>query len=159
MPLFAFNMRRLIAMTHDFIVAIIAWWLAYLFRFDFAIPSDHMAALQQTILVVALIQLAVFFIFGLYRGIWRYASIADLWAITKAVTLVFLLFSFVMFLWMRLETFPRSILVINWFVLMMLLGGPRFFYRLTKDMSFEIGNQYPNPKKIPVLLLGAGDES
>ena len=158
--IFHFTSRRgLIAYVHDMCMVAISFWLSFYLRvgelWSIYTPIDLIPAS----VLLCVIATAVFWLSGLYRGVWRYASIADLWAITKAVTLVFLLFSFSMFLWMRLETFPRSILVINWFVLMMLLGGPRFLYRLAKDRSFEIGNQHPNPKQIPVLLLGAGDES
>ena len=73
----------------------------------------------------------------LYRGIWRYASLDDLLAITKAVTLTILVFLPILFLITRLEGFPRSLPVINWLVLLILLGGPRFAYRVLKDRRFN----------------------
>ena len=100
---------------------------------------------------------AVFHYRGLYRGVWRYASINDLIAITRAVTMVILLFLAVMFLWSRLDSLPRSLVVINWFVLMALLGGPRFLYRLFKDRRFEFAVDDESHRRIPVLLAGAGD--
>jgi FlaA1/EpsC-like NDP-sugar epimerase len=156
MPLFAFNMRRLIAMTHDFIVAIIAWWLAYLFRFDFAIPSDHMAALQQTILVVALIQLAVFFIFGLYRGIWRYASLPDLRRILLALSTAMAAVLFILFLLQTLVGIPRSILLLDSILLLFMMGGSRLIYRVWKEGSLF---GLKDLQGTPVLILGAGDTS
>ena len=65
-------------MTHDLAAAITAWWLAYLFRFNFDIPLDHMAVLKQTLLWVIPIQVTAFLVYGLYRGVWRYASLPDL---------------------------------------------------------------------------------
>ena len=56
--------------------------------------------------------------------VWRYASTNDVIQITKAVTVAVLVFLPVMFLWSRAEFLPRSFLVINWFVLIALLGGP-----------------------------------
>ncbi len=100
---------------------------------------------------------AVFHYRGLYRGVWRYASINDLIAITRAVTLVVLLFLAVMFLWSRLDNLPRSLLIINWFVLMAMLGGPRFLYRLFKDRRFDLAVDDEQHRRIPVLLAGAGD--
>jgi len=100
---------------------------------------------------------AVFHYRGLYRGVWRYASTNDLIAITRAVTMVILLFLAVMFLWSRLDNLPRSLVVINWFVLMAMLGGPRFLYRLFKDRRFEFAVDDENHRRIPVLLAGAGD--
>ncbi|HER25701.1 MAG TPA: polysaccharide biosynthesis protein [Rhodospirillales bacterium] len=105
----------------------------------------------------AIISAVVFHYRGLYRGVWRYASINDLTAITRAVTLVILLFLAVMFLWSRLDALPRSLVIINWFVLMAMLGGPRFLYRLFKDRRFDLALDDDTHRRIPVLLAGAGD--
>ena len=48
---------------------------------------------------------------GLYRGVWRYASLNDLFAITRAVSMTVVIFAFAMFIWMRLEPLPRSVLL------------------------------------------------
>ena len=49
-------------MIHDFVAAIMAWWLAYFFRFNFDIPLDHMVALKQTLLWVIPIQVTAFLV-------------------------------------------------------------------------------------------------
>src|SRR5579862_7644183 len=93
---------------------------------------------------------------GLYRGIWRYASLPDLFAIARAATLTVLIFLPVMFLVTRLETFPRSTLFINWLVLIALLGGPRLSYRLFKDRGLDhVLEQRSAPQIVPVLLISA----
>ncbi len=107
--------------------------------------------------IFTLIAALVFWSMGLYRGVWRYASINDLFAITRAVTLVLLTFLPVVFLATRLENVPRSSLVINWFVLMGLLGGPRFLYRTMKDRRLSFSFDRDAHRRIPVLLVGAGD--
>ncbi|HEX7967465.1 MAG TPA: nucleoside-diphosphate sugar epimerase/dehydratase, partial [Stellaceae bacterium] len=101
---------------------------------------------------------AIFWWTGLYRGIWRYASLPDLLALLRAVTIVVLVFFPVMFVVTRLAEMPRSLVGIEWLVLMALLGGPRFAYRLFKDRSLghmlDRGNR---STAIPVLLIGARD--
>ena len=74
----------------------------------------------------------IFFAFKLHRRVWRYASLHDLVVITKAVTLSILIFFPCMFILTRLEGIPRSLLFINWLVLLALLGGSRFLYRFLK---------------------------
>ena len=96
---------------------------------------------------------------GLYRGIWRYASMNDLIQITKAVSLAVLIFVPILFVTSRAEFLPRSLPIINWFVLMALLGGPRFIYRLIKDRHFSLTADPTGKPGIPVLLVGAGDEA
>ena len=98
------------------------------------------------------------FIFSkMYRGIWRYASINDLLTITKAVTLAILIFFSILFVLTRLEGIPRSAPLIQWFLLMALLGGPRFCYRSIKDHHLSTIVNKISHRRVSVLLIGAGD--
>jgi O-antigen biosynthesis protein WbqV len=104
-----------------------------------------------------LIAAGVFLLTGLYRGIWRFASLPDLFNITRAVSLTVLVFLPVMFVLTRLETFPRSVLLIDWFVLIALLGGPRLAYRLFKDRGLDHILERVKHQSVPVLLISAKD--
>lgn len=108
---------------------------------------------------MAIIGAGVFRLSGLYRGVWRYASINDLYAIARAVTLTVLIFTFFMFVWARLDEVPRSLPFINWLVLMAMLGGPRFIYRFAKDRRLDLNGTLNQHQQVPVLLVGAGDEA
>ena len=101
----------------------------------------------------------VFRAMKMYRGVWRYASLNDLLNITKSASLVILIFMVLMFAITRLEELPRSLPLINWFVLIALLGGPRFLYRLFKDRRLEFKLEQNTHQRIPVLLVGAGDSA
>jgi len=151
--------RGLIAYGHDIFMAAISFWLSFYLRVGDAWFFYEEEGLVSAELLLIIISAVVFWFSGLYRGVWRYASVNDLWAITKAVSIVILIFAFVMFQWTRLEYLPRSILVINWFTLMALLGGPRFLYRMLKDRRFDLSAGTMSENQIPVLLAGAGDEA
>ncbi len=148
------NVRTVFAILHDVLAAALAWSLAYLLRFNFELPDSFAAELQQTLLLVVPLQLLIFWRFHLYRGIWRYASTTDLRRIFIAVmtsaALVPLMF------WMLRADFvlPRSVLVINPLLLILMMGGSRFAYRLWKEQrlygEFSLHGE-------PVLVLGAGD--
>ena len=100
----------------------------------------------------------VFLFTGLYRGIWRYASLPDLFNIARAATLTVLIALPVMFIFTRLETLPRSTLFINWLVLIALLGGPRLGYRLFKDRGLDhLLERTSGPQIVPVLLISTRD--
>ena len=119
-----------------------------------SLPDDRFYLSAATFTVVA----AVIFRFSnLYRGVWRYASLNDLFTITKAVSLTILVFLVLMFTITRLETLPRSLPLINWFVLIALLGAPRFLYRMFKDRRIELKFEREDRQRVPVLLVGAGD--
>jgi FlaA1/EpsC-like NDP-sugar epimerase len=96
---------------------------------------------------------AVFLVTGLYRGIWRYASLPDLVNIARAATLTELIFLPVMFLFTRLDTLPRSFLLIDWLVLIALLGGPRLGYRVFKDRGLDHLLERGRGVRVPVLLI------
>ena len=104
-----------------------------------------------------LIAAAVFLLTGLYRGIWRYASLPDLFNIARAATLSILIFLPAMFLATRLAALPRSTLLIDWLVLVALLGGPRLGYRLFKDRGLDHIKERAGESRVPVLLIGTKD--
>ena len=131
---------------------LIAWWL----RLGDSAFLYNSTLIWQGMIAFTLVAAVVFLFMGLYRGVWMYASLNDLMSITRATTLVILIFLLAMFLWTRMESLPRSLLFINWFVLLALLGGPRFLYRLFKDRRIDIRLQEES-RRVPVLLAGAGD--
>lgn len=100
-----------------------------------------------------------FWYMRLYRGVWHYASMNDVLQITKAVTLAILVFMPLMFVVTRLDDIPRSILVIEWLLLISLVGGSRIAYRVLKDRRFDTMLRKENYRRIPVLLFGAGDRA
>ncbi len=149
--------RGLVAYAHDIAMAGLSFVLALYLRLGDDTTLYKPDPMIQGGIVFVAISAVVFWFSGLYRGVWRYASINDLLAITRAVTIAVFTFSLVMFLWTRFLYLPRSIILIDWFVLMALLGGPRFIYRLVKDRRFDLANENHNGQKIAVLLVGAGD--
>ncbi|MCK5546704.1 MAG: polysaccharide biosynthesis protein, partial [Rhodospirillaceae bacterium] len=148
-----------IAFGHDVFMAAVSFGLSLGLRVGFDFAPAQAAVLLPGTAVFAAISALVFLGLRLYRGIWRYASMSDLLQLARAVSIIVIVFSLLMFLIIRLEGIPRSLPFINWFVLLALLGGPRFAYRLYKDKSLDwkLGKQ--DGDLIPVLLLGAGDEA
>ena len=149
--------RGLIAFGHDIIMAGLSYLVAIYLRVgatDYFIDTD---TLMEGALILALIAAIVLWISGLYRGVWRYASIDDLVAITRAVSITILVFLVVMFAWPRMNMVPRSVPFINWFVLMAMLGGPRFLYRFWKDRRLNLSTSGIRGNRVPVLLIGASD--
>lgn len=155
---FVFN-RGHIVYLHDIVMAGLSFFLALYLRLGGEVWDRPY--LVNGMLLFTGVAAAVFWSMKLYGGVWRYASLNDLIAIAKAATLTGLIFLPLLFLVSRLEGLPRSIIFINWFTLMALLGGPRFLYRLLKDrhISLKMEEARNGARKIPVLLVGAGDEA
>ena len=150
--------RAHIAFTHDVVMAAVSFVAAlYLRMGDDMWQYWGSGDLALGTLLFAAVASPVFLSQRLYRGVWRYASVNDMAALVRAGTLTVLIFMALLFLVTRLQTLPRSVLIINWFVLLTLLGGPRFLYRTFKDRRQAAHSARGDA--IPALLVGAGDEA
>jgi len=146
------NTRTGFALVHDIFVAAIAWYGAYLLRFNFDLPLNHQSLMLQTLWLVLPLQAFAFFWFGLYRGTWRFASILDLKRIILSVLISALILTFVV---MASSIFhvPRSVLIIDPILLILMMGGSRFIYRVFKEFRLY---SISSLKGKPVIIFGAG---
>ena len=144
-----FSVRTIIAFVHDVATVIIVWWLAYFFRFNFSIPSYYLAQLLEILPWIVPVQAGIFLWFGLYRGLWRYASFPDLKQIFLAVILGTLTVLLILWLLGMLYGVPRSVIILAPMLLLLTMCGSRLMYRAWKERRW-----YGSGKR--VLVLGAG---
>jgi len=130
-----------------------AWFLAYLTRYNFQPYAGVWPILWQTLPVVLTVQGLVLWRFGLYRGLWRFASVPDLWNILRAAAIGVFIIALAEFLINRLAGIPRTIFLLYPIYLVLLLGTPRLSYRIWRDYRLGMLNG-ANRKR--VLILGAG---
>ena len=148
-----FNPRTLAVILHDLAAAVVAWMAAYWLRFNLHLPSEYLDASMGTLKWVVPLQAVVFWGFGLYRGIWRFASLPDLKRIMLAVGLSALLIPLALFLFRINAVVPRSVLILDPMLLILIMGGSRLAYRAWKEHRLS-GVLHLNSK--PVLVAGAG---
>ena len=152
--MFKFSARTTLAVLHDAVAAALAWSFAYLLRFNFELPAGFAAELWGTLVWVVPLQVIIFWRFNLYRGIWRYASTTDLRRIVLAVMLSAAAIPSLFWMLQLGFVIPRSVLVINPLLLILIMGGSRFAYRLWKEQGLYGAIKLYGE---PVLILGAGD--
>ncbi|TCK18111.1 FlaA1/EpsC-like NDP-sugar epimerase [Thiogranum longum] len=143
--------NKLLAITHDLAMIPVAWIGAYWLRFNLgSIPETYLSAAFTSLIVVVLVQGIAFRYFGLYRGVWRFASIPDLIRISKAVLVGMAFSAIVIFLMTRMEGVPRSVFPLYGLLLTTLLGSSRLLVRWSKDHHIyrKDGQR--------VLIVGAG---
>ncbi|ODU99660.1 MAG: multidrug MFS transporter [Thiobacillus sp. SCN 63-57] len=148
-----FNPRTAIIILHDILVAAFAWMGAYWLRFNLAMPPEFQAAALSTLAWVIPLQAVVFWRFGLYRGIWRFASLPDLKRIVLAVGLAALLVPVTLILFRVHAVVPRSVLILDPLLLVIVMGGSRLAYRAWKEHRLA---SVLRPDSKPVLVAGAG---
>lgn len=145
--------RTALAVLHDVVAAAVAWAAAFWLRLNLEIPPAYQPVFWYSVVVVVPLQAAMFWFSGLYRGLWRYASLHDIRLILLTVgaaafavpsALVLLRFS---------NGVPRSVFLLDPLLLILMMGGSRLAYRAWKEGRLaslaNIGGE-------PVLVLGAG---
>ena len=147
------NSRTVTIILHDILAATLAWLGAYWLRFNLAVPTEYLSAALSTLAWVLPLQALVFWRFGLYRGIWRFASLPDLKRIVLAVGLAALLIPLVLILFRVSAVVPRSVLILDPLLLLILMGGSRLAYRAWKEHRLA---SVLHPSSRPVLVVGAG---
>ncbi len=141
------------AFVHDMCWVPVAMLLAYWVRFNLAmIPQPYWHGMGVMLVAAVPIQAAVFWQFGLYRGLWRFASMADLRRILQSVGLGALLTVLAVFVLQRLEGVPRSVLILYPMFLSLGLAAPRLLYRWLKERRLQnVGGG-----RTRALVVGAG---
>lgn len=147
-------MRSLLVVIHDLAAAAVAWCFAYWLRFNFEIPKTQVESLLSTLPLVVVVQAIAFHAFGLYRGIWRFASLPDLKRIIFAVCISSLAVPAVILMLPMIGSVPRSVLVLQPMLLILIMGGGRFAYRAWRDGYFSFSDAGDGRA---VLIIGAGD--
>jgi FlaA1/EpsC-like NDP-sugar epimerase len=148
------NWRGSLAFAHDVCAAALAWaalcWLG--FNLDF--KESYLQDMGSTLTWILPLQAGIFLALGLYRGLWRFASIVDLQRIVFAAGLGAILIPVVLVMLKLQAVVPRSVLVFYPVVLIFLMTGSRFAYRIWKE------HRLYSPLEAlgePVLIIGAGE--
>jgi FlaA1/EpsC-like NDP-sugar epimerase len=146
-----------LVLAHDLLIAAFSIILALYLRLGVSSFQEYADDLAYRIPLFVIVAGVTFHAFGMYRGLWRYASVPDLMAIIKAVTVALLVFMPLMFLINRLDEMPRSVPIIQWFLLVVLLGGPRFIYRMVHSRRWALDRSAS--RQVPVILVGTSDNA
>lgn len=148
----ASSLPRVAVVLHDLAMVWIAWTGLHLVRYALRSEPSPLAPWSAETVLVLLAQGLVFWRVGLYRGIWRFASVPDFLNILKACLFGLVMISVGLFLYNRMDQVSRMVLLLYPFVLTALLGLPRLLYRVWKD--HQLGRS--GHAGLRVLILGAG---
>ncbi len=155
------NMRNRYMVLIDMALTIIAVLGAYALRLELgALFFFYLPSAYWMILVSLLIKIPVYYLFGLYRRLWGYASTKELRLIIITVTSASVLVSVVMILLLTFKAFngfPRSVLIIDWLLSIFLIGGTRFSIRLIADNVSTVSSSTRSKQSRRALIIGAGD--
>ena len=144
--------KRTLMVLFDACTVIASIFLAFSLRLGhFYYPTGNN---QLLLIMIAspILALPIFYAFGFYREVIRYVGFKALWQINQATTLYAVLWALISFMAV-IDGIPRTVILINWSIVLMSVGGSRFFARWVLSQE-NIAN--PLSQKRNVLIYGAG---
>lgn len=155
------NIRNRYVLLLDLVFIIISVLGAYALRLELgALFYFYLKSAYWMIAVSLVIKTLVYYSFGMYRRMWVYASVKELRLIIGAVTTASVLVTGVMIFISTLKVFngfPRSVLIIDWLLSMILVGGVRFMLRFLAETINSSSGTPKNGQAKRALIIGAGD--
>ncbi len=158
-----------IVVTVDLLLLAASLYVANLVRFDFGIPQNFLIVFKKMLPYVLIVKFACFYFFDLYRGVWRYTSISDLYNIIKASTISTLLILCFVLMRYRFIGYSRSVFLIDWCLTIVSIAGFRLAIRLFfekysgNEPWIDVLKAFAGPMKKKtsgtrnLLIIGAGD--
>jgi UDP-GlcNAc:undecaprenyl-phosphate GlcNAc-1-phosphate transferase len=146
--------RRIFEILLDVWLVSFGYWLCYFLRFEGSAYVDNFPMFLRTLPICLGSLIAAYFAFGVYRGVWRYTSVADLITYGKAVTCGVVLSILVILFLFRFQGYSRTVFVIYWGIALFFLAGSRLSFRLIAESLRR--SSVANGR--PVLIYGAGDK-
>ena len=133
-----------------------AFVAAFALRFDLSLPLEFRPRIFSLLPALLVIKLTSFWLVGLFRGWWRYASMADLMQLIKGNLLASLFFTFYIMLAYRFDHVPRSVIVADALLCFLFAGGIRFATRAFRENYFPmfVGTETTRRR---VLIVGTGE--
>lgn len=163
MILFGKKIRNRYLLMADLLLIAFSVLASYLLRLELVVIfPTYQRSIFWMLGVCLFIKPLMFYLFGIYRRVWRYASIRELVQITVAVSSASMAVSVVMVILFAGNVFvgfPRSVLIIDWLLSVLLIGGLRLLFRVTaegRSTAAELKRKVLSREKW-VLIIGAGD--
>ncbi len=145
--------KRMLLFPLDLLFIVVSCTFAYLVRFDGHIPEPHLSSFWVLLGASLAIKPLVFVVSGFYRRLWRYASIEDLTSIVRSVAIASILSCFVFLVFMHFQGYSRSVLLLDWIFLNVLIFARSLAWRILQERR---GKAFSAQGK-SVLIIGAGE--
>jgi len=147
--------RRIFEILLDTVLVALAYYSAYLLRFDGDMPVEQIAVFIRTLPILVAVQILSFLIGGVYKGIWRYVGVNELARLALAVFVGSAVSGVAVLFFYKFHGPSRAVFILNGVMLLLFVGASRISFRLIAAMV--AGQRQPAPDARPVLIYGAGD--
>lgn len=144
----------------DMVLFAMALYGSYLIRYEMLPEPVPFWQIFQLLLWIVPLKVLIFFLFGLYQGMWRYTSVRDFWALGRACLVSTILVILILLAAKRFVGYSRAVFVVDLLLTLVLTGGIRMAIRsyFAGRMSSEAIAAMPEKTALTrVLIIGAGD--
>jgi UDP-GlcNAc:undecaprenyl-phosphate/decaprenyl-phosphate GlcNAc-1-phosphate transferase len=142
--------RQVVTVAVDTVLIVVAYYTAYLLRFEGAFPAEQ-GAFARSLPIVLLAQVLAFLVLGTHRGIWRYTGLWDLIRLAQACAMGTVLSVLGILFLYRFQGFSRAVFVIHGVLLFLMVAATRISFR-----ALDSALRRDSPDAEPVLVYGAG---
>jgi UDP-GlcNAc:undecaprenyl-phosphate GlcNAc-1-phosphate transferase len=146
------TIQKFIELFIDLILIVIAYFAAYLIRYEGIMTRSHMGQFVGTLPIVIVVKMVVFAYFGLYQTIWRHVGIRDFINILKGVAASTIIIVATILMYARFTYFSRAVFVVDALLTLFFISGARFSLRIFREYLESL----PATSR-KVLIAGAGD--
>lgn len=146
------NIRKILLVIADIILANLSLYLALFIKYDAAIPQQYIGYFLDNALAITVVQIGILYLFGLYRSLWEYASIEEMMQIILGTLAAEGLGAIISLL--TGKVYPVSVYFITWIYLVMLTGGIRISYRYARRVRMHMLRKQCKASR--VMIIGAG---
>ncbi len=123
-------------------------------RYEGILSDWNLELIETSLPIIILTKVAMFGVFGLYRGEWRYIGINDMIQVFKSTSIGSLLCMAAIFILYRFEGYSRAVFLIDYVLTLLMIGGVRVFIRVFREYFSAVADENG---KVPILIVGAGD--
>ena len=148
---FGHHWKPMCGVAVDTVLVLAAFVMAYVLRFESGLTASHEAFLWLALPLIVIIKIPIFYALGLYQAVWRYAGTLEVLRVLKATALSSMAVFAVLFITFGYASIALGVLVIDWLIVTMAVGGVRFEFRGLR--------QYFAARRVsgkPTLIVGAG---
>ena len=145
-----------VVLLSDIVLLLAAYFFSRYLRFDTFLLTQSDSYYIAVLLTILGVKLPIFYLFGLYNGMWRYTGLRDLQIIISAVLVSSATFASLMLLFNRFEGFSRAVLIMDGIFTLLFIGASRVSIRLACQQS-KLRQEVRSIRKKRLLVIGAGD--
>jgi len=156
------NPRFWLVILTDILLLILAHYLAYVIRFADTFQGHELVPFSSLMVLLICVKIPVFYVVGLYRGMWRYTSYSDVLNILKGTISAAAIVIMILLYVNRFQGYSRSVFILDTMLTFVLITGHRvairyFYNSIHSPRKLSSGKLPPRKKKL--LLVGAGSSA